>query len=181
MNINIAVRYAKALLSLTKQKGSHAEALVQLKAVSQSLNSDPLLKDFFENPVIKPEQKSKILKIALGGQNFAEDVVSCLLLMADRGRLSLMSEFVQAFQDGIDLEEGVTRGVVRAAKPLSKEAQADLEKKITLVLKKKIVLTFKEDPSLIGGVIAQVGGWTFDDSIETHLKRLNEELNRGAY
>ena len=181
MSMNIAIRYAKALLSLTKQKGIHAEALEQLRAVNQSLQSDPQLKEFFENPVIKPEQKSKILKVALSAQKFSEDVSSCLLLMADRGRLSLMSEFVQAFQDGIDQEDGVTRGTVRAAQPLGKEAQADLEKKITQVLKKKIVLTFKEDPSLLGGVVAQVGGWTFDDSIETHLKRLNEELNRGAY
>ncbi len=181
MSMNIAIRYAKALLSLTKQKGIHAEALNQLKAVNQSLQSDRQLKEFFENPVIKPEQKAKILKVALNGQNFAEDVSSCLLLMADRGRLSMISEFVQAFQDGIDQEDGVTRGIVRAAQPLSKDAQSELEKKITQVLKKKIVLTFKEDPTLLGGVVAQVGGWTFDDSIETHLKRLNEELNRGAY
>ena len=181
MNINIAVRYAKALLSITKQKGSHAQALDQLKSVNQSLNSDPLLKEFFENPVIKPEQKNKVLKVALEGQKFSEEVVSTLLLMVDRGRFSMISEFVQAFQDGIDKEEGVTRGVVRAAKPLSAAAQTDLEKKITQVLKKKIVLTFKEDPTLLGGVIAQVGGWTFDDSIETHLKRMNEELNKGAY
>lgn len=181
MSMNIAGRYAKALLALTKQKGLHAEALEQLKAVNQSLQSDSQLKEFFANPVIGTELKAKVLKTALGGQGFAEEVVSCLLLMADRGRFSMISDFVQAFQDGIDKEDGVTRGEVRAAKPLSQDAQADLEKKITQVLKKKIVLTFKEDPTLLGGVVAQVGGWTFDDSIETHLKRLNEELNRGAY
>lgn len=181
MNINIAVRYAKALLSITKQKGTNKEALEQLQAINQSLNSDPVLKEFFANPVVTPEQKTKVLKVALEGQKFSEEVVSTLLLMADRGRFSMVSEFVQAFQDGLDKEEGVTRGIVRAAKPLSSEAKADLEKKITEVLRKKIVLTFKEDPTLLGGVIAQVGGWTFDDSIETHLKRMNEELNRGAY
>jgi F-type H+-transporting ATPase subunit delta len=29
--------------------------------------------------------------------------------------------------------------------------------------------------------LVEVGGWTFDDSIETHLKRMNAELNRGAH
>jgi F-type H+-transporting ATPase subunit delta len=47
-------------------------------------------------------------------------------------------------------------------------------------LNKKIILTYKEDPTLLGGVVAQVGGWTFDDSIETHLIKMNEELNRRA-
>lgn len=180
MNQNVAARYAKALLAITKQKGVDAEALTQLKDVAHSL-SDPQLKEFLNNPVVAPAQKASALKAALSGQNFLEEVVSAVLIMADRGRLSFMNDFLKAFQDGLDELSGVTRGVVRAAKPLNKDAQAELEKKITQVLKKKIVLTFKEDPTLLGGVVAQVGGWTFDDSIETHLKKLNEELNRGAY
>jgi F-type H+-transporting ATPase subunit delta len=180
MNQNVAARYAKALLAITKQKGVHAEALSQLKDIAQSF-SNPELKEFFNNPVVTPAQKANALKAALTGKQFLEEVVSVILLMADRGRLTAINEFVQAFQDGLDEEGGITRGVVRAAKPLNKDSQAELEKKINQVLKKKIVLTFKEDPSLLGGVVAQVGGWTFDDSIETHLKKLNEELNRGAY
>ena len=68
MSMNIAVKYAKALLSLTKQKGLHAEALLQLKAVHQIFQTNPELKEFFENPVVKPEIKSKTLKVALDGQ-----------------------------------------------------------------------------------------------------------------
>jgi F-type H+-transporting ATPase subunit delta len=179
--MNVASRYAKALLAATKQKGVHEQALAQLKAVDQALNSDPQLKEFFENPVVSPDQKTAAIKGAFSGKGFLDEVVNCLLLMAERGRLAGLTDLVHAFQDSIDEENGVTRGVVRAAKPLTPEAQTELEKKITQVLKKKIVLTFKEDPTLLGGVVAQVGGWTFDDSIETHLKKMNEELNRSAY
>src|SRR5437868_4697254 len=66
------------------------------------------------------------------------------------------------------------------AQALSTDAKKSLETKISGVLKKKIVLTFQQDPKLLGGVVADVGGWTFDDSIDTHLKKLNEELNRRA-
>jgi F-type H+-transporting ATPase subunit delta len=177
---NVASRYARALLSSTKQKGHHEQALNQLRVLEQVLETDSQIKNYFENPVVSPDQKAKAIQTALSGK-VLEEVVNCLLLMTERGRLSSFSDMVRAFQDGLDEESGITRGIVRAAKPLAPEAQAQLEKKITQVLKKKIVLTFKEDPTLLGGVVAQVGGWTFDDSIETHLKRLNEDLTRRAH
>jgi F-type H+-transporting ATPase subunit delta len=46
------------------------------------------------------------------------------------------------------------------------------------ILNKKIVLTYTEDPGLLGGMVAQVGGWNFDETIEKHLKRMSDELNR---
>ena len=33
----------------------------------------------------------------------------------------------------------------------------------------------------MGGMVAQVGGFTFDDSLETHLTRMSEELNRRSH
>lgn len=180
MKSNLAVRYSKALLSATRQKGFHQQALQQLRVVEQILNSDQQLKAYFENPVISPAQKIRTLKQALTGKGILEEVVNGLLLMTERGRLSSLSDIIQSFQDGLDEESGITRGTVHAVKPLAAEAQAALEKKVTQVLGKKIVLVFKEDATLLGGVIAQVGGWTFDDSIETHLKRMKEELNRRA-
>jgi F-type H+-transporting ATPase subunit delta len=69
---------------------------------------------------------------------------------------------------------------VKSAKALSDEGRKDLEGKISKILNKKIILTYKEESTLLGGVVAQVGGWTFDDSIETHLIKLNEEINRRA-
>ena len=75
----------------------------------------------------------------------------------------------------------MTRGTVKSAKPLSEDAKKDLESRINKILNKKIILTYKEESTLLGGVVAQVGGWTFDDSIETHLTKLNEDLNRRAH
>jgi F-type H+-transporting ATPase subunit delta len=81
-----------------------------------------------------------------------------------------------AYKNLMDEELGLTRGVVRAAKPLSADQLKGLEEKIRIVLKKKITLTFEEDRSLLGGVVAQAGGWTFDDSLDMHLNNLNDSL-----
>jgi F-type H+-transporting ATPase subunit delta len=52
---------------------------------------------------------------------------------------------------------------------------------VAQVTGKKVILEYKEDASLLGGLIAEVGSLTFDDSLETQLRTMNEELKRRAH
>ncbi|WP_295901214.1 ATP synthase F1 subunit delta [uncultured Bdellovibrio sp.] len=176
----VSKRYAKALLAVTKQKGIHAKAFAELQTLAKGFSEDASVKNYFANPMISPDQKVAAVKAALTGKGVSEEVLNTLVLLGEKGRLEILDQVAHAFRDLLDLEEGVTRGVVRSAQPLSADAQKEIEQKINKVLNKKIVLTYEQDPKLLGGVVAQVGGWTFDDSIDTHLKKLNEELNRRA-
>ena len=171
-------RYANALMELAKQKGTQKEALQQLGAVSDAFAVEPSIQAYFVNPTISPEQKMTLLKGALQGQNLLEEVSNTLLLLVEKGRLDSLAEMVASFRNAMDREDGVTRGTVSSAKPLDASARQAIEAKINKVLNKKIILTYSEDPKLLGGVVAQVGGWTFDDSIDAQLKKLNEDLNR---
>ena len=181
MKVNeVSRRYAKALLSVVKQKGIHAKAFAELQGVSDAFQKDSAISAYFENPMISSTQKVAAVKSAFQGKGLSEEVFNTLVLLAEKNRIQFLPEIVLAFQSYLDVEEGVTRGTVRSAQPLSAEAQKELEQKVAKVLNKKIVLTYQQDPKLLGGIVAQVGGWTFDDSIETHLTKLNEELNRRA-
>ncbi|KYG70857.1 ATP synthase subunit delta [Bdellovibrio bacteriovorus] len=176
----VAKSYAKALLAVAKQQGTHSKVFGELKAISEAFKMDTAVKSYFANPMISSDQKVAAVKAALTGKGVSQEVLNTLVLMGEKGRLEALDQVVHAFQEMLDLEEGITRGVIRSAQPLSAEAQKEIEQKINKVLNKKIVLTYQQDPKLLGGVVAQVGGWTFDDSIDTHLKKLNEELNRRA-
>jgi F-type H+-transporting ATPase subunit delta len=176
----VSQRYAKALLAATKAKGTQGKAFAELQVLGQSFTQDQAVKAYFENPTVPSEQKMNAVKAAITGKNLSEEVVSTVLLLTEKNRLSQLADVVVAYQGLMDIEGGVTRGTVRSAQPLADDAKKDIEAKIAKVLNKKIILTYSQDPKLLGGVIAQVDGWTFDDSVETHLKKLNEELNRRA-
>lgn len=176
----ISRRYAKALLGLTKQKSVHQKALAELKTIAESFTANADIYEYFRNPQVTPDQKLTVIKGAFTENSVLEEVRNLLVLLVEKHRIYLLSGIVSSFQDLIDEDEGMTRGVARAAKPLSSDALRELETKIGAVIHKKIALTFKEDPKILGGVIAEVGGWTFDDSIESHLKKMNEDLNRSA-
>lgn len=176
----ISKRYAKALLAVAKQKGIHAQVHAELHSLVKSFVGDASVKSYFDNPMIANDQKINAVKAALTGKGVSEEVVNTLVLLAEKNRINILEQIAYAYRDLLDLEDGLTRGVVRSAQPLAADAQKEIEQKITKVLNKKIVLNYEQDSKLLGGVVATVGGWTFDDSIDTHLKKLNEELNRRA-
>lgn len=173
--VDLTKRYAKALFAISKESGSQAKIYDQLKAMSTILGQVEV-QDFINNPNVTTAQKKESLKKSLVSSGLTPEIGSFLDLLLDRKRIYLLSDIVKIFEDIVDADNGVTRGQVTSAKPLTKESIAALETKITQILKKKIVLTAKEDQSMIAGVVAKVGGWTFDDSLEMHLKKLNEEL-----
>ena len=173
-------RYAKALLSLAKQKDKTHVYLAQLERVNELFHNNIDVVEFLSNPIITNENKLAVVKSAFSNKGLEVDVENAIYLLVENGRAAQFSEFVSAFTNEIDAEDGVTRGIVRSAKPLSADYKKELEQRIAQLLKKKIILDYQEDSQLLGGVVATVGGWTFDDSVDTHLKKLNEELNRRA-
>ena len=99
-------------------------------------------------------------------------------MLARNDRFAVLPDLVSAFEKEIDASNNVTRGVVRSAIALGQDERSRIEKTVEEFLKKKVIMTYKVDPSVIGGLVAQVGSYTFDDSIQSHLTRMNEELKR---
>ena len=111
----------------------------------------------------------------------SEGVKSLLILLAKKNRFSEWKNVVNAFQAKTDEAHGVVRGVVRSASPLVPENRQKLEARVAQVTGKKVILEYKQDPTLLGGMVAEVGSLTFDDSLETQLRLLNEDLKRRAH
>jgi F-type H+-transporting ATPase subunit delta len=175
-----ARRYAKALYSIAKDEGQPARVFAELRVLAEQVFHDELVHEYFASPLISPEQKKTVLQTAIKDKGLSPDVVNFLLLLAEKNRLGLFEQISRAFQEMIDGDHGVTRGMVRSASTLKPDARKRIEDIVTKVTGKQVILQYTEDKSLIGGLIAQVGGWTFDDSLQSHLRRMNEELKRSA-
>ena len=174
----LAKRYARAAFGLAAEGGRQENVLAELRALDAAFGSEPEIASFFASPVIPPERKEAALKAALEGRGASTEVAHLILTLARKERLPFFSEIVQAFQNQADEANGVGRGTVRSSVGLAPAERQQVESIVEKVLKKKVILNYKVDPSLIGGLVAQVGSYTFDDSIESHLQRMAEELTR---
>jgi F-type H+-transporting ATPase subunit delta len=173
--VGISKRYAKALFAVSKESNAHAQTLAGLGAIAAAVNSPDVL-NFIRDPQIESAKKTDVVMKTMEKIGASENLKSFVQLVMTRNRAEALTDIAKAYEQLMDEESGVTKGEVFSAKPLGADVVSSLETKISTILKKKIVLKFKEDPNVIGGVVAKVGGWTFDDSLDLHLKKLKEEL-----
>lgn len=180
-NMNLASRYARALYTLAKEKNEQDGVFAQMRTLEEAFSLDPQIKDFVESPLYRPADKVKALETVIGKLDIAESLKNFMLLLARKDRLPIFPDVLTAYQTIADEAHGVTRGVVRSAAVLGPEDRQRIEEFVSKATKKQVILTYTEDPSLIGGLVAEVGSFTFDDSLTSHLNRINEQLTRSVH
>ena len=160
----VAQRYAKALFALGQQEGmakleQYGENLSALEGV---LEDSPELVRLFHIPVISVAEKQKVLSQVLDKLDVDPMIKNFCSLLAEKERLPLFEEIAEAFGKLLDEAWGV--GIL-----------ARLEKQTS----KQIALKFEVDPSILGGVVLQVGDNVLDASLRAQLAILRDIIKRG--
>lgn len=180
-NSEISTRYAKALFQLATETDSRKEVLADLRSFQHLFAKENLIKNYFTSNISSIEEKKKLLSELFKKTKVSKEVQNFIYLLADKRRFALFESIVVAYQKTSDDVYGVTRGQVKSSKPLSESEQTVIEAKISEVTGKKVILNYECDPSIIGGLYAEVGGYVFDDTIVTHLKRLKDDIKRRTH
>lgn len=174
----VAQRYARALFQVSAERQAVDHTMSELRALNQALASESEAMDLLTSPDKTSAERLGFMEAVLKGLAVSNDVKSFLLLLTERGRMSLFADIVSEFEAQTDLSHGVTRGIVESTVSLSSDERQNLEIAVKKVINKNVIFTYKTNTELIGGLVARVGGYTFDDSIQSHLRRLNEDLKR---
>lgn len=177
----VANRYAKALFEIgleTKQTDAFQQELIVVEKLFMD-NED--LKRFALSPLVKSSQKEEALEKALDKAGASDVVRNFLLLLAQKGRLPIIHDVVVAYQSQMDANAGVIRGTVKTAHGLGQAEQTEVTDLLGKLTDSKVILDFGEDESLVAGLSAQVGSLTIDDSIQSHLNKMRDELNRSVH
>jgi F-type H+-transporting ATPase subunit delta len=175
---SVARRYARALLALGLEEGRHEKYGEELEAVAAALDASAEARDMVLNPGFTKAQRQGVIDTLAQGLSLSPMVVSFLRLLVDRRRIGQVDAIARAYRELVDAQVGRIRAVVTSAYPLSQEDLNRLRDTIAAAARRSIVLETKTDPSLVGGLVTQVGVTVYDGSIKTQLERMREELNR---
>jgi len=175
---SVARRYARALFSLGLEEARHELYGDELEAVVRALDQSPEAGAVLKNPGYSQEQRHAAVNALAKGLSLSPMVVSFLRLLVDRQRAGDLTGIVRAYRSMVDQQESRVRATVTAAAPLSKDELERLREAIARMTGRTILLDSRTDPSIIGGVVTQVGATLFDGSLRTQLERMREELKR---
>jgi F-type H+-transporting ATPase subunit delta len=166
--------YADALLSAT---GDEAGAVVdELDAiVSDVVRGQPRFAELMASPTLGVAERDRVL-VELFGSRTLPVVVNFLRVLNRHGRINLLSQIAAALRAEWDRKQGRRPVTVRSAVPLDEGQRKALEGRLSTLIGATPVLTAEVDPSLIAGLVVQVGDDVYDASVRTQLKRLRDRL-----
>jgi F-type H+-transporting ATPase subunit delta len=166
--------YARALFEAARDEGRLEAVASDLAALAATLEDVPELQAFLRNPQIEPAGKAEVLEqISAGGNELVSNFVR---VVAEKGRGGELAEM------NAELETLVARSQNRLAVELTTSFElSDAEAKSIVEMIEKasgrtIEATRSVDPSLIGGMVLQIGSHRADGSIRGRLERLRHEL-----
>jgi F-type H+-transporting ATPase subunit delta len=175
---SIARRYAKALVALGEEEGGITDKLAgELQAVVAALQAhDGKLFDALCHPAISLAERQAVLNAVLPKLNVHPLMQNFLRLVLDKQRFSYLPAISLHARDQADVIAGRARALVTTATKMSASMEKEVKATLQKATGKEILLESKIDPSLIGGMVAQVGGKVFDASVKTRLAELRQQL-----
>jgi len=176
MNVGTARRYAKALFELAQQDKQLVTIRERLGQIDQIIRTQTELRDLCQNPRYHQEEKKRILASLADRIGSPPLLKRFMDLLVQKNRLSQLPDITKAFGILVDEAQGVEHVRVRAARPLSKDQQAQLKRQLETLIRRDVDLVVDEDPALIGGMVVYAGSRVYDGSVKGQLQRLRREL-----
>ena len=177
-----AGRYAKALFKLARASGEETmeKTGADLAAFAALSRENNALSTLFRDPVFSPAEKQHVLTSLAEKLDAGKMIRSFLFLLADKHRLALLDSISGEYRKLCDAAKGILRGEMISATPLDEETRATILGQLEKKAGKALILDFKVDESLLGGMLLKVGDNIVDASLKTQLSFLKDTIKRGA-
>ncbi len=168
--ITIVRPYAVAAFRLAKEKKALAK-WSEMLSFAAAVAADAQMKTLIDDPKVTTAELEKMF-LAICDKKLDESVVNLIKLLGEYGRLALLPEVAQAFEELKAEDEGVLEAEITAAAKPADSAVKALVKRLETKFGKKIEASVKVDPELIGGIKIVIGDTVIDASVRGQLQEL---------
>ncbi len=172
-------RYTLGLVNSVKDEAEFSALLRELSAFNGLLLTHKDLKDTLLNPFLPLSRKLQIAQELLASTSTEKKAERCILLLVENGRLELLPQIIESLPDAWNEEKGVNTYEVASVVPLSDDQRKKLKVKLERLEKKPVVLKYRLDPELVGGLMIKRKNIVYDISIKGSLLRLKEKIIEG--
>jgi F-type H+-transporting ATPase subunit delta len=169
-----ALRYAKAILEMAKEKKSLDAVEKDMRAVLATISNSKELKDVLSSPVVSGALKKKaLMQIFKGSHAITEGSISMLV---DNRRIGMLNEVAFKYIILNEQLKGKDVAYVTTAVPLNSSMEKKVLEQVNNITSNEITIENKIDENIIGGFVLRVGDLQYDASIANKLNNLKREF-----
>jgi ATP synthase F1 delta subunit len=172
----IASVYSRTLFEVAKEQDKLDKVRDELGEFADALNESRELQVFLFSPYFSTREKSEGLDKAISGAD--ETTVNFLRLLIEKHRTPVLFR-VRAELDQLWEEENRLLPVtVTSAVELPKATVKQIGDRIAEQTDRKVDLSSKVDPDILGGIVVRVGNSVLDASIRNRLENFRKQVAR---
>ncbi len=173
----VALRYAKSLIDLAKEKNILEDVKTDMSSFIEAYEANTELADALNNPLVENKAKFAILEGLFKGK-VSELTLSFFKLTSSKKREEAIYVIAQQFLSLYNNVKGIQHVEVFSAIPLSSDLKIELSSSITKALSKEVILKESIDESLIGGFVLRIDDQQIDNSIKNHLNQIRNKFSQ---
>lgn len=175
-NNRAALRYAKAVLSLSEDQKNSEETYTSMQLIATTIADSDELQTVLESTLIKSEVKKSAL-LAIFENNINAISIKLIDLLIQNKRLAYFGSVASQYITLFDEASGKQDAIVTTAIPLSDALKTQVLAKVKELTGKEALLNSIVSPDIIGGFILRVGDIQYDASIANKLTILKRQFS----
>jgi len=173
----IAIVYARSLFEVAREHGDLDSVREQLGQFADAVDQNHDLQVFFFSPYFSTQEKKDGLAATL--EDADPTVTNFLELLLEKHRMPAIFRIRRQLDRLWEEENRLLPVHVTSATKLGKATVAQIGKRISEQTGRKVELTSRIEPDILGGLIVQVGNSILDASIANRLEQLRKQVARG--
>ncbi len=174
----IAEVYARALFEVAKENDVLDRVHDELGEFADALDEERNLQIFLFSPYFSSEEKKDGIKRIVSDAD--ERLVNFLELLAERHRMPALPRVRREFEALWAEERKLLSVSVTAAVDLDEELVRSIGERIEEQTGRKVELSSKTDPDVLGGLVVRVGNMVLDASVRNRLEQLRKQVAKAA-
>lgn len=177
MTARIAHRYAEALYLASEKAGNISRIAKDVDNVIALIKKERSLQLFFNNPIINPSKKEKIVE-EIFSNTVHKLLVNFLKLVVSANRGSLILEILENFILYKEEKEGKVRVNITTAVELDGELKNRFVNLIRKLASVEPLATFSKERELVGGFTVRIRDTIYDASLKRQLEIIDSRFKR---
>ena len=175
---SLARRYARAILEIGNAHGNLDKLGLDIRALAKAMHDSAELQTVLTNPAIRRADRRRVIDGLLALIAADPNSKNLVYLLLDGERLASLEAISREVDAMIEAKSGRMAAEVTSARPLDATQLSEIIMALEKLSGKKVAVTRREDPNLLGGVVAKLGDTVYDGSLRTQLRTLRDELTK---
>ena len=168
--------YSQALFELASEENIIIDIENQVFSILELINKSSDFNDLIKDPTNKIEDQLKVIETISNQFKFSELLKKFLSFVVSKRRFFYIEKILKDFVSICSNSRGEIQAELFAAKSLNENEINKIKNELESNFGSNIKLKYKNDPSLIGGLIIKVGSTMIDTSIKNKLQQIEKKM-----